>query len=54
MEKFVKRPRYSVRTLTFLPVTLNLFMIDTNKLRFVNFDPKIARGGLATDLKALL
>ena len=27
-------------------------MIDTNKLRFVNFDPKNARGGLATDLKA--
>ena len=40
--------------MTFLHVALNLFKIDTNKLRFVNFDPKNARGGLATDLNALL
>ena len=54
MEEFVKKLTYWVRMLTFLHVALNLFMIDTNKLRFVNFDPKNARGGLATDLKALL
>ena len=40
--------------MTFLHVALNLFKIDTNKLRFVNFDPKNARGGLATDKSPII